>query len=74
MAKYIVGNFFGQDQYHLMAFSDTDTTMTTDQILTLDSTQCAYAYERGQAEVILVLMPNGMLICKSARRFSLCPA
>lgn len=61
MAKYIVGNFFGQDQYHLMAFSDTDTTMTTDQILTLDSTQCAYAYERGQAEVILVLMPNGML-------------
>lgn len=61
LAKHVIGNFAGQDQYHLMAFTDTDTTLTTDQIFTLDSRQCAFAYERGQAEVILVLMPNGML-------------
>ena len=45
---------------HLMAFTSDDSELTENQMLPLPATQCGYAYEKGEADAVLVFMPTGM--------------
>jgi hypothetical protein len=63
MADHVVGSFSlrGGTNFYLMAFSKTDTAVTTENILTLPDRQCGYYFELGRGEVVMVFMPTGAL-------------
>ncbi|CAJ1961789.1 unnamed protein product [Cylindrotheca closterium] len=64
-SHYIVGSYTvsGGTEFHLAAFSPSSTSIGESNILTLpsDSRQCAYQFEVGTGEHLLVLLPNGVL-------------
>lgn len=60
---FVLANFADavSGEYHLMAFHPSEVALTDDHILPLDGRQCAFAFEQGEADIVLVLMPNGVL-------------
>ena len=62
---HFVGSFGarGGTQYHLLAITPSSTAITDDNVLTLPGTlrQCAYEFEVGSGEHLLVFMPDGVL-------------
>lgn len=64
-AGLVIGNFAGGPPEaplaHLMAFDPNDAELTADQIFTLPASHCAFAFEKGEAHAILVMLPTGDL-------------
>lgn len=60
-SQYIVGDVYSEDMYTLISFQDTDSTLSESQVLSLKEGHCAYGIELAEGELILVLLPNGML-------------
>jgi hypothetical protein len=61
-SDYIIGDFNdGEETFSLIAFQASDTTLTDMNVLPLSTLQCGFAYEKSAGEVILILMPDGML-------------
>ena len=61
-SNYIIGDFNnGEDSFNLIAFSPSDTTLTEMNVLPLSTLPCGFAYEQSAGEVILILMPDGMV-------------
>ncbi|CAB9518781.1 expressed unknown protein [Seminavis robusta] len=58
-AHHVVGNFAGPEAFFLMAFEPDDMELTENQLLPLPARQCAFAYEKGAAETVLVFLPTG---------------
>ena len=60
-APRIVGNFANGTHAHLMAFTMNETVLTSDHILPLPARQCAYTFEKGDGQYMLVMLPDGQL-------------
>lgn len=58
---HIVGNFAGNDEYYLLAFEDSEQELTSDHVFPLEASQCAYGYEMGSGQVVLIFHPTGVL-------------
>lgn len=62
-SDYIIGDFNdGEESFHLIAFRPSDTVLTEMNVLPLSTLQCGFAYEKSSGEVVLILMPDGMLL------------
>eukprot|EP00980_Cylindrotheca_fusiformis_P018239 scaffold5926_cov102-Cylindrotheca_fusiformis.AAC.2 len=61
--SHIVGNFAGDDnRFHLISFDPEEVDkLGENHILTLDSRQCSFGFERKYGEHLLVWLPSGKL-------------
>ena len=61
-SDYIVSDFNnGEDMFNLMAFQPSDTVLTEKNLLPLSTLQCGFALEKSAGEVVVLLMPDGMV-------------
>ncbi|KAG7374806.1 hypothetical protein IV203_013901 [Nitzschia inconspicua] len=59
-AEHIAANFaVSGGASHLLAFTTDDSQITENMVLPLPVRQCAFAYEQGSADHILVFLPTG---------------